>query len=318
MGPAADSATFYVVNDDDSDQRLDNLLLRLCKGVPKSHVYRIIRGGEVRVNKGRVDVQYRIRSGDLIRIPPLRTAQPSAEFRSAPSNLVLPVVFEDEGLLVVNKPAGLAVHGGSGIGHGVVERLRASQARAEDFLELVHRLDRETSGILVLAKKRQYLVRLQEQIRQRAWKKYYQCLVMGRWPADLVAVDLPLLKTSRGENEKKVYVHPDGLAASTRFRVVQNYRHAALGDSTLLQAQILTGRTHQIRVHCAAKGHGILGDDKYGQFVINRLWLKTGLQRMFLHAVRLQILHPLSNETLRFEAELPSNLADVLKKLDAS
>ncbi len=315
-GPTPDKATFYEVKEDDIGQRLDNFLIRICKGVPKSHVYRIIRAGEIRINKGRVDAQYRLAQGDLIRIPPIRIAmrEESSTAEHVP-HLDIPILYEDEGFLVVNKPSGIAVHGGSGVSFGVIERMRATRGEEGKQLELVHRLDRETSGVLVIAKKRRTLNVLQDQIRARSWSKFYQCLVMGKWSEQLKEVELPLLKTLNEQGERRVYVHPEGAASLTKFRILKRYHDDLLGDSTLMQAQLITGRTHQIRVHCQSKGHVILGDDKYGQFAINRMWTKIGLNRMFLHAARLEITHPLTNEPLTFEAPLPDVLQKVLERL---
>ncbi len=317
----ADSVTFYEVGPEDAGQRLDNFLVRICKGVPKSHLYRIVRSGELRINKGRVDVHYRLREGDSVRLPPLRVAAPADDKKSPSFNIPsidLQVIYEDEGMLVVNKPAGIAVHGGSGVSHGVIERLRAARQRAGHNiagLELVHRLDRDTSGALVIAKKRSYLRVLQEQIRNRLWIKRYSCLVSGVWPKDLKKVELPLMKVDGLHGEKKVYVHPDGQAAATLFRIEGSWQHPELGVASLLDARLITGRTHQIRVHTSAKGHGILGDERYGNFTLNRQWQKLGLNRMFLHARHLELPHPVSGETLVVEAPLPDILADVLHGL---
>jgi 23S rRNA pseudouridine955/2504/2580 synthase len=316
--PKPDQVSFLTIDERDSGQRLDNFLIRICKGVPKSHLYRIVRSGEIRVNKARVDVQYRLQIGDLVRVPPIRLSASAMPPEGAPVHvpaLELPVLYEDEGMLVVNKPAGIAVHGGSGVAHGVVERLRSALKDPHAMLELVHRLDRETSGALVLAKKRSYLRTLQEQIRNRIWMKFYSCLVLGEWPKSLNKVDLSLIKVDGPNGEKKVYVNPDGQTACTRFRPLQVYDHPDFGPVTWLEAQLLTGRTHQIRVHTSAKGHCILGDDRYGQFVLNRQWQKAGLNRMFLHATRLELPHPVSGEPVVIEAPLPDMLRRVIHDL---
>lgn len=313
-----DSVTWITIAEDDSGQRLDNFLIRICKGVPKSHLYRIVRSGELRVNKGRVDVQYRLQTGDVVRVPPMRLAERAAipdETRKAPA-IELPVLYEDEGLLIVNKPEGVAVHGGSGIAHGVIERLRATRADAGGAnLELVHRLDRDTSGALVIAKKRSYLRALQEQIRNRLWIKRYSTLVSGHWSDTLKKVEFALLKKEGPHGEKHVYVHPEGQPSVTLFRVQGSWQHPELGAATLLEARLITGRTHQIRVHTSAKGHGILGDTRYGYFALNRQWQSIGLHRMFLHAHHLELPHPVSGETLRVQAPLPDILSAVLEKL---
>ncbi len=313
--PSPLKATLHTVGERDAGQRLDNFLIRICKGVPKSHLYRIVRSGEIRVNKGRVDVQYRLVLGDLVRIPPLRIAEAHEIPPTDAPSLDLPVLYEDEGLLIVNKPSGIAVHGGSGISHGVVERLRVGLTGKNDMLELAHRLDRETSGVLVLAKKRSYLSALQEQIRSRSWSKHYQCLTLGEWPESLKQVDLSLMKTDGPNGEKKVYVHPEGQVSLTKFRRLALFQHPELGAVSLMQAHLITGRTHQIRVHTSAKGHPILGDDRYGQFAINRIWSKFGLSRMFLHAMRLELNHPKTGERIVIEAPLPDMLACIVKKL---
>ena len=314
-GPSPEKATFYEVQEDDVGQRLDNFLIRICKGVPKSHLYRVIRAGELRVNKGRVDAQYRLTAGDLIRIPPIRIAKRDESAVAHVPTLDIPILYEDQGFMVVNKPAGIAVHGGSGVAHGVIERLRATRGAQGQSLELVHRLDRETSGVLVIAKKRKILNALQDQVRARSWFKFYQCLVMGNWPDALKEVDAPLLRTVTEQGDRRVYVNPDGAASLTKFRILKRYVDDSLGETTLLQAQLITGRTHQIRVHCQSKGHVILGDDKYGQFAINRMWTKVGLNRMFLHAAKLELSHPESGEPMCIEAPLPDALQKVLERL---
>jgi 23S rRNA pseudouridine955/2504/2580 synthase len=316
--PQSDRATFFEVSDDDAGQRLDNFLIRVCKGVPKSHLYRIVRSGELRINKGRVNVQYRLVAGDVVRIPPIRLSASAHLDHSHAPKLELPVLFEDEGLLIVDKPAGIAVHGGSGVSFGVVERLRATILEPHISLELVHRLDRETSGVLVLAKKRRFLSALQKQVREKSWRKFYQCLVMGHWPDEIREVNAPLKKVSTEDGQRRVYINPDGAESLTRFQVLSRYSNGSLGASTLLQAQLMTGRTHQIRVHCASKGHCILGDDKYGQFAINKLWSKTSLNRMFLHAARLELTHPLTFERLIIQSPLPPALVSVLKGLSTN
>lgn len=320
-GASPDAVTFLTVGEEDEGQRLDNFLVRICKGVPKSHLYRIVRSGQLRINKGRVDVHYRLQAGDVLRLPPIRTSSSDNDKKyqlfNAPA-IDLQVLYEDEGMMIVNKPHGVAVHGGSGISHGVIERLRSSREKAGHNiagLELVHRLDRDTSGALVIAKKRSYLRTLQEQIRNRLWIKRYSCLVSGIWPESLKKVDLPLIKVDGPNGEKKVYVHPEGQSAATVFRIEGMWEHPQLGPASLLDARLITGRTHQIRVHTSAKGHGILGDERYGNFALNKQWQKTGLSRMFLHAHHLELPHPVTGEPLRVQAPLPDILADVLQSL---
>ncbi|HOV19225.1 MAG TPA: RluA family pseudouridine synthase [Ottowia sp.] len=291
------------VDAESAGQRLDNYLIRQLKGVPKTHVYRIIRSGEVRVNKGRAGADTRVQAGDAVRVPPVRQAEraekpvPAREFA---------VLFEDDHLLAIDKPAGVAVHGGSGLAFGVIEQLRRARPDAR-LLELVHRLDRETSGVLLIAKKRSALKHLQEQFRDRSTGKTYLALVAGDWPERLKVIDMPLHKYLQGDGERRVRVvdaaHPDAMRAVTLVKV----RERRDGCS-LLEVTIKTGRTHQIRVHLAAQGHPIAGDDKYGDFDWNRRLQKQGLKRMFLHAWRLQFEHPASGERLELHSPLPPDL----------
>jgi 23S rRNA pseudouridine955/2504/2580 synthase len=297
-------------------QRLDNFLLRELKGVPKTHVYRIIRSGEVRVNKGRAQADTRVATGDLVRLPPLRTSERAAAKAEAPAPARdFPVLLEDEYFLAIDKPAGVAVHGGSGVSYGVIEQLRRARPGTK-FLELVHRLDRETSGVLLLAKKRSALTRLQEQFRERETGKAYLALVAGAWPANKKVIDVPLHKYLQADGERRVKVvaqdHPDGMRAITLVKVAQRVAAPSHLDSgpgfSLLEVTIRTGRTHQIRVHLASRGHPIAGDDKYGDFELNKSLQRQGLKRMFLHAWRLQFQHPATGETIELLAPLPPDL----------
>jgi 23S rRNA pseudouridine955/2504/2580 synthase len=290
-------------------QRVDNFLLRLCKGVPRSHIYRILRSGEVRVNSARVDPTYRLQAGDRVRVPPMRLADRSD--KPAPQPVELPAVFEDEVLLVVDKPSGTAVHGGSGVSYGVIESLRAARPQAK-FLELAHRLDRETSGLLVLAKKRSALTALHAALREGKVRKCYLALVKGRWRDDKRRVDLPLKKYLTKSGERRVSVDREGRESHTVFR-----RERAFRDCTLLSAELLTGRTHQIRVHLAHLGFPVAGDDKYGDFDLNRALAKQGLKRMFLHAFELEFKHPLSGDTMKLRSPLPEPLGRFLDSLSA-
>jgi 23S rRNA pseudouridine955/2504/2580 synthase len=294
------------VGEESAGQRLDNYLIRHLKGVPKTHVYRIIRSGEVRVNKGRASADTRVETGDVVRLPPVRVSARPEPARAAPAR-DFPVLFEDEYLIALDKPAGVAVHGGSGVSFGVIEQLR--QARPESrMLELVHRLDRETSGILLVAKKRSALRKLQDQFRDRETGKTYLALVSGTWPANRKVVDLPLHKYLQADGERRVRVvakdDPDGMRAISLVKIARR-----LDRFTLVEVTIKTGRTHQIRVHLASSGHPIAGDDKYGDFELNKLLQKQGLKRMFLHAWRLQFNHPASGERIELAAPLPSELA---------
>jgi 23S rRNA pseudouridine955/2504/2580 synthase len=299
-GPRAGAVSHIEVGDEEAGQRLDNFLLARLKGVPKSRVYKVIRGGEVRVNSGRVDASYRIVAGDRIRIPPVRVAQRDDE-TPAP-HFKLPVLYEDDALVALDKPSGLAVHGGSGVAHGVIESLRSMRPDAK-FLELVHRLDRETSGVLLVAKKRSALVALHEMLRGRDMDKRYLAGVKGRFRNELQRVSLALSKRDTEEG-KRVSVAKDGQSAETVFRLVE--RNA---EFSLLEAELLTGRTHQIRVHLAALKHPVLGDDKYGDYEMNKALRKRGLKRMFLHAAKLSFAHPLTGAALALESALPPDLA---------
>jgi 23S rRNA pseudouridine955/2504/2580 synthase len=276
--------------------------MRRLKGVPKSHVYRILRSGEVRVNSRRIGPDYRLQPGDLLRIPPVRVAE-KPEIRGLPRGGFQPaILFEDEALLVIDKPSGLAVHGGSGVSFGVIEALREARPQAK-FLELVHRIDRETSGVLMLAKKRTALVELHRQLQAGKVEKRYRALVKGLWTARKRVVDLPLEKKVRASGERRVNVGADGDHATTIFRLERR-----VGQYSLLDAELKTGRTHQIRVHLAHLGFPILGDDKYGDFTLNKALAKQGLKRMFLHSSRIGIRHPLSGEKVVFESPLPAEL----------
>ncbi|WP_398498856.1 RluA family pseudouridine synthase [Variovorax sp.] len=312
---------FLTIDAESAGQRLDNFLFRHLKGVPKTHVYRIIRSGEVRINKGRAQAETRVETGDVVRLPPIRVAERAEEAASAAPAREFPLLLEDEAVLAVDKPAGVAVHGGSGVSFGVIEQLRTARPGAK-FLELVHRLDRETSGILLVAKKRSALVALQEQFRERETGKTYLALVEGAWPANKKVLDAPLAKYllpdgGAGAGERRVRVvakdHPDAMRAVTLVRPLATL--SLPGDATpmsLLAVTIKTGRTHQIRVHLASAGHPIAGDDKYGESERRRALQKLGLKRMFLHAWRLQFNHPATGERVALQAELPPELRSLM------
>jgi len=293
-------ATLLEVGEESVAQRIDNFLLRRLKGVPKSHVYRVLRSGEVRVNSGRVKPDYRLRAGDRVRVPPVRLATPAA--KPAPRPLELPIVYEDAALLVIDKPSGIAVHGGSGVSYGVIESLRAERPEAK-VLELAHRLDRDTSGLLIIAKKRSALVELHRMLREGEVEKVYTALVQGRWQGGARELRERLHKFVTAGGERRVAVHADGQAAATQVKPV-----AVTDAFSLLQLRLLTGRTHQIRVHLAHAGHPVLGDDKYGDFESNRALAKQGVKRLMLHARRLALAHPLTGAALHFEAPLPSDM----------
>ena len=330
--PPAPEVTNLCIEACAADQRLDNFLMRHLKGVPKTHIYRIIRSGEVRINKGRARADTRLAIGDCVRLPPVRVSERVAAKGRAKNHAItqatetskpardIAILFEDEHLIAINKPAGLAVHGGSGVSFGVIEQMRMVRSQAP-FLELVHRLDRDTSGVLLLAKKRSALNHLQDQFRQRQTGKTYLALVRGQWPAGLTVLDQPLHKylcttpeTPDGERRVRVVArdNPDGMTAMTLIGVV-----ASSPDYSLLQVTLKTGRTHQIRVHLAHAGHPIAGDDKYGDFEWNKsithlpagvVETAVGLRRMFLHAYRLQFDHPVSHERHELLAKLPAEL----------
>ncbi|MDO5687507.1 MAG: 23S rRNA pseudouridine(955/2504/2580) synthase RluC [Neisseria sp.] len=310
MSIGKDSVNFLTLGEEADGQRLDNFLFKTLKGVPKSHVQRMIRNGEVRINKKRARADTRLNAGDEVRIPPVRIAvkEASGSLKHTPAQ-EFPIVYEDDTLLVINKPAGTAVHGGSGVAFGVIEQLRRARPDAR-YLELVHRLDKDTSGLLMIAKKRSTLVKLHEQLRQNHPEKIYLALCAPRWPDAVRHVKLPLIKYSGAAGEKMVRVADDGQYAHTAFRVQEHFQAASL-----VEADLKTGRTHQIRVHMQSQGCPILGDERYGDYERNREWTKIGLKRMFLHAYRLSIIHPLSGEKLVLTAELPSALKNLLEKL---
>ena len=313
-GAKAPQVQRLVVDEGSEGQRLDNFLLRVLKGVPKTHVYRVIRSGEVRVNKGRAAADTRLAVGDEVRVPPVRVAEPAARASPAPAR-EFTVLYEDEQLLAIDKPAGVAVHGGSGVAFGVIEQLRRARPAAR-FLELVHRLDKETSGVLLLAKKRSALTALQDQFRNRDTDKRYAALVAGAWPANKKVIDVALHKTQDAEGTRQVRAvaadHADGRRSITLVRVVQ-----ALAGFTLLDVTLKTGRTHQIRVHLANEGYPIIGDPKYGDFALNRQLARGDLRfsRMFLHARRLAFDHPESGERIAVEAPLPAECETLLSQL---
>ena len=303
-----------VVDEGSEGQRLDNFLLRILKGVPKTHVYRVIRSGEVRVNKGRAGADTRLALGDEVRVPPVRVAAPAVAGDCAPAR-EFAVLLEDEHLLAINKPAGVAVHGGSGVAFGVIEQLRQARPEAK-FLELVHRLDKETSGVLLLAKKRSALTALQDQFRQRETDKRYMALVAGAWPANKKVIDVALHKSLDAKGERHVRAvaadHADARRSITLVKVAQ-----AFADFTLLDVTLKTGRTHQIRVHLANEGHPIVGDPKYGDFALNRQLARGEhrFARMFLHARALVFEHPASAARVELAAPLPADCETLLRQL---
>jgi 23S rRNA pseudouridine955/2504/2580 synthase len=282
------------VGEESAAQRIDNFLLRQLKGVPKSHVYRVLRSGEVRVNSGRVKPDYRLQVGDKVRIPPVRVSLERPKARPAE----FPIVHEDAAILVVDKPSGVAVHGGSGVSFGVIESLRAARPQTK-LLELAHRLDRDTSGLLIVAKKRSALVELHRMLRDGEIEKVYFAVVRGAPAKDSFDIDEALHKHVTSSGERRVSIRKDGKAALTRVRVLKR------GQYSLLEVRLLTGRTHQIRVHLAHAGHPIVGDEKYGDFALNKALKK----RLLLHAAKLSFRHPLTGERLKLESPLPEGFA---------
>lgn len=289
------------VDDASAGQRIDNFLVRVCKGVPKSHIYRILRSGEVRVNSRRVDQTYRVQIGDEVRIPPIRIAE-KENAAPVPMGKPFDIAYEDDALLVLDKPAGLAVHGGSGVSFGLIEQLRRQRPEAK-FLELVHRLDRETSGLLIVAKKRSALTVLHDMMRDGKVQKRYLTLVSGRWLNAQQHIKQPLLKYLLENGERRVSVNREGKPAHSIVRLVRRW-----AGYSLLEVELKTGRTHQIRVHLTHAGFPLCGDDKYGDFALNKQLEKEGLGRMFLHAAKLAFHHPLTDQLIELAAPLPAEL----------
>jgi len=313
-----DAVNWLAVGEDGQGQRVDNYLVRILKGVPKSHVYRILRSGEVRVNRRRVAPDTRLNVGDQLRIPPIRASSPAHRSASEPHAPVAvpPILFEDDALIALDKPAGLAVHGGSGIAFGVIERLRRARPEAP-FLELVHRLDRNTSGVLLIAKRRPALVGLHSQLRDGAIDKRYFVLVRGKWRDELRAVELALTTYVTSEGERRVRVDSGGRRARTVFRRLDVWP-SAVPPVSLLDAELDTGRTHQIRIHLTHLGFPLAGDDKYGDFAWNKELARQGLKRMFLHAHRIAFAHPVTSAEVVIEAPLPADLSAFIARLGAA
>ena len=312
-------AQFVEIDEDRAGQRIDNFLLASLKGVPKTRVYRILRKGEVRVNKGRIKASYRLQAGDIVRIPPIRQSDPDeavAQGAHVLARIDASILAEEKGFLVLDKPSGIAVHGGSGLNYGVIEALRALRPDAP-YLELVHRLDRETSGCLLIATRRSVLRELHRLLREKSlgisqsdgMEKRYLALLMGRWQGGERRVDKPLLKNTLRSGERVVTVNPEGKDALSVFRPVKCY-----ADSTLVEVSLMTGRTHQIRVHAAAIGHPIAGDEKYGDGSFNREMKAKGLRRLFLHAHSLGFSLEAHELPYRFSAPLDENLENVLNR----
>lgn len=310
MNEEHNSVQLIEIDEDNQFQRIDNFLTSKLNGVPKSMIYRIVRKGEVRVNKGRVKPDYKLAIGDVVRVPPIRTTvkEESNVNLNRVSNLESHIIFEDDRLIVFNKPSGLAVHGGSGLQFGVIEGLRALRPQHQ-FLELVHRIDRDTSGCLVIAKKRSALRDLHEQLRNKQVDKRYHALVAGEWPSDCFKVVAPLMKNVLKSGERLVSVSSEGKPSETRYRVLQKFNR-----STLLEASPITGRTHQIRVHCLHAGHPIAMDSKYGDEEFDAHLKKVKFNRLFLHAKSISFNHPVSKERVRFEADYDDKLKKLIEK----
>lgn len=312
-GKSPTGARIVEVSADQAGQRLDNFLLARLKGAPRSLVYRIVRAGEVRVNSGRARPERRLEAGDRVRVPPVRldaVREPGTPPRSLVQQLAERILYEDDALLVIDKPSGLAVHGGSGLSLGLIEALRTMRPDCPG-LELVHRLDRDTSGCVMLAKKRSMLRHLHAALREGTVRKTYLALVRGQWPARKTRVTAALEKNVVSSGERVVRADEGGKASETRFRVLRRFR-----DATLVEASPLTGRTHQIRVHAQVAGHPIAGDDKYGDRDFDRLARESGLRRLFLHAASLDLVLP-SGAPLHVEAALEPALEAVLARLPA-
>jgi 23S rRNA pseudouridine955/2504/2580 synthase len=315
------SSAILIVDEASEGQRIDNFLQKVLKGVPKSHVYRILRSGEVRVNKKRINADFRLSLEDEVRVPPIRISTiKSAATTAVQEKFGDAIVYEDDAMLVINKPSGFAVHGGSGVSRGVIEQLRMERPQAK-FLELVHRLDRDTSGVLMLAKKRSALVALHEAIRNNWMDKRYVMMVHGQWQEKKKHVTLDLQKYVTNSGERRVNVvtnpekdkHNESQTSETIF-----YLTKQIGDYSLLEAKLITGRTHQLRVQLAHLGFPILGDDKYGDFSLNKVLLKKGLKRMFLHSAETNIRHPISGEKLKLSAPLPEELKKFIHILESN
>lgn len=298
---------FYTVTYKDENQRLDNLLAKLLKGVPKSYIYKIIRNKEIKVNNKRCDVSYKVNISDVVRIPPIHVNDKTSRYIPCGT---FPVLYEDDYYIIIDKPSGIACHGGSGISFGIIEQLRNTYNR-DNFLELAHRLDRDTSGALILAKKRQALVLIQESIRNNQIKKYYLALTLGRWTHQIREVKAPLFKYLTSTGERRVRVDKiNGQFAHSIFSVAK-----VINKFTLVKADLNTGRTHQIRVHLQYLGSPIAGDDKYGDFEVNKQLVKLGLKRLFLHAYSLEFTHPITHKLLKITAPLAIELENFIQNL---
>lgn len=306
------SVNFAEIDENNSGQRIDNFLFNYLSGVPKGHVYKIIRKGEVRVNKGRIKQTYKLQPGDIVRIPPITVTEKStqpAPGRSLLSLIEKSVIFEDDSLIAINKPSGVAVHGGSGISYGIIEALRALKPQ-EKFLELIHRLDRDTSGCLLIAKKRSALTKIQNLLRNRQTDKHYLTLLCGKVRFSNKKVTAPLLREALKSGERFVRVDDRGKESTSYFTKLEQYKDAALMD-----VKIVTGRTHQIRVHAQFLGHCVAGDSKYGNFACNQRLKEKGLRRLFLHSAEFSFKHPETGRNLTIKAPLSDELKQFLTRV---
>ena len=312
MANSFDQVQFFTIEEENYLQRIDNFLITKMKGVPKSKVYKILRKGEVRVNKKRVKPEYKLQINDEVRVPPVRLEEAPTQTLNTKNLVYLEntVLYEDERLLIVNKPSGVAVHGGSGLNYGLIEAFRALRPNAP-FLELVHRLDRDTSGCIVIAKKRSALRHLHEQLRNKQMDKTYHALVCGHWPKNRNKVSAKLQKNQLQSGERMVFADENGKPSETRYKLLNTF-----SDSSLVEAKPITGRTHQIRVHCQFAGHAIANDSKYGDESFSKSVRKLGCKRLFLHAKTIQFIHPLSEKQVRFDAPYDDSLSSLMSKLN--
>ena len=308
----ASSVNYVHIEEDRAGQRIDNFLITQLKGAPKSLIYRIVRKGEVRVNKGRIKPEYKLKPGDIVRVPPVKLPEantPTPVGKGLEKQLREAVLYESAGLIIINKPHGLAVHGGSGVNLGLIESLRQIYPN-ERSLELVHRLDRDTSGCIMVAKKRSTLRAIHAQLRSGGIDKIYQALVIGGWPKSCQKVDAPLQKNVVQSGERMVRVDQEGKRSITAYRVLKNF-----GQFSLVEAKPITGRTHQIRVHCQHMGHPIVGDPKYGVDQVNQAQRQLGLNRLFLHAAQLKLIDPSTEKKIDVKAPLDAKLLHAVKRL---
>lgn len=317
MANEFDQVQMLVITEENHLQRIDNFLISKLKGVPKSKIYKILRKGEVRVNKKRIKPVYKLQKNDEVRVPPIRLEikpDETSNIKKQTNKLALiekSVLFEDERLLVLNKPSGIAVHGGSGLSFGLIEALRVLRPEGQ-YLELVHRLDRDTSGCIIIAKKRSALRHLHEQLRQNKMDKTYHALVDQIWPNKRTKVSAKLNKNQMQSGERMVFVDENGKPSETRFSLLKRWQRCSL-----VEAKPITGRTHQIRVHCQYAGHPIANDLKYGNENFSQYIRGMGCKRLFLHAKKISFIHPLSEDNMVITAPYDQELNKLMEKLNA-